>query len=177
MSGGRASVKPVLAPEKLAEHHDVSQFKNGKHASLDEWLNDRARTSEGLSARTYVICDAAEQARVVGYYAIATSMARRQTVPSAKLRKGMPEEIPLLLIGRLALDAGYQGQGLGTNLLADALRRCLAAAEIAGARGVIAHAIDDEAKRFYERHGFLESPIGERTMLMAIETVAALFRG
>lgn len=175
MSGGKIPPKPVLAPEKLARHHDVSQFKNGKHASLDEWLKNRARTSEGLSARTYVICDAAEPARVVGYYAIATAMVRRQGLPSAKLRKGMPEEVPLLLIGRLALDAGYQGQGLGTDLLADALRRCLAAAEIAGARGVIAHAIDDEAKRFYERHGFMQSSVGERTMLMPIEAVTELF--
>lgn len=177
MPGGKAPPKPVLAPEKLAGDHDVSQFKNGNHASLDEWLRDRARTSEGLSARTYVICDAKEPARVVGYHAIATAMIRREGLPSAKLRKGMPEEVPLLLIGRLALDSGYQGQGLGTDLLADALRRCLAAAEIAGARGVIAHAIDDGAKRFYERHGFLESPIGERTMLMPIETVAELLAG
>lgn len=175
MSGRKAAAKSVSAPEKLARHHDVSQFKNGKHGSLDDWLKIRARTSEGLSARTYVICDAKEPARVVGYYAIATAMVRRQGLPSSKLRKGMPEEVPLLLIGRLALDAGYQGQGLGTDLLADALRRCLAAAEIAGARGVIAHAIDDEAKRFYGRHGFLESPVGERTMLMPIETVTALF--
>ena len=177
MSRGKAPPKPVLAPEKLAKHHDVSRFANGKHASLDEWLKDRARTSEGRSARTYVICDAAEPARVFGYYAISTAMVRRQALPSAKLRKGMPEEVPLLLIGRLALDAGYQGQGLGTALLADALRRCFAAADIVGARGVLAHALDDEAKRFYERHGFLESPIGERAMLMPIETVTALFRG
>ncbi len=177
MPGGKAPPKPVSAPEKLAGHHDVSRFRNGKHASLDEWLKDRAHTSEGLSARTYVICDAAERTRVVGYYAISTAMVRRQGLPSAKLRKGMPEEVPLLLIGRLALDAGFQGQGLGTDLLADALRRCFAAAEIAGARGVFAHAIDDEAKHFYERHGFLESPIDERTMLMPIEAVASLFGG
>jgi GNAT superfamily N-acetyltransferase len=177
MSGGKVPPKPVRAPQKLSGHHDVSQFRNGKHASLDEWLKNRARTSEGLSARTYVICDAERPVRVVGYYAIATAMVRREGLPSAKLRRGMPEEVPLLLIGRLALDAGYQGQGLGTDLLADALRRCLAAAEIAGARGVIAHAIDHEAKRFYGRHGFLESPVGERTMLMSIETAAKLFGG
>lgn len=122
-----------------------------------------------------MICDAAEPARVVGYYAIATAMVRRGSLPSAKLRKGMPEEVPLLLIGRLVLDAAYQGQGIGTDLLSDALRRCLAAAEIAGARAVIAHAIDDVAVRFYQRHGFLLSPLGESRMLMPIETVADMF--
>ena len=86
----------------------------------------------------------------------------------------MPDEIPLLLVGRLAVDAGYQGRGLGTDLLIDALRRCLVAAETAGARGVITHAIDDEAMAFYMRHGFVRCPLGERTMLMPIETVRAL---
>lgn len=171
----QGAVKRVLGPTRLTAGHDVSLFQNGRHPSLDEWLRDRALTSEGLSARTYVICDAEESARVAGYYAIATAMERRSSLPSAKLRKGMPEEVPLLLIGRLALDAAYQGQGIGTDLLSDALRRCLAAAEIAGARAVITHAIDDEAVRFYQRHGFLLSPLGERTMLMPIETVAGLF--
>ena len=58
--------------------------------------------------------------------------------------------------------------------LADALRRCHAASAIAGARGVVAHAIDDEAVRFYEKHGFARSPLGERVMLMAMETVGAI---
>jgi GNAT superfamily N-acetyltransferase len=164
----------VRAPERLTPHHDLSRFRSGKHPSLDQWLRDRALVSEGLSARTYAICAEDEPTRVVGYYAIATAMARRQTLPTAKLRRGMPEEVPLLLIGRLALDSAYQGQGLGTDLLIDALHRCLAAAEIAGARAVIAHAIDDDAVRFYERHGFALAPLGERTMLMPLERISTL---
>ena len=167
----------VSAPSRLDSHHDLSRFQNGKHPSLNDWLRDRALTSKGLSARTYVICDAEDPTRVVGYYAIATATVRREGLPSAKLRKGMPEEVPLLLIGRLALDEDYQGLGIGTDLLADALRRCLAAAEIAGARGVVAHALDEEALRFYQRHGFLLSPLGERTVVMPIEKVAEIFSG
>jgi len=86
----------------------------------------------------------------------------------------MPEQMPLLLIGRLADDAQWQGRGLGSALLADALRRCLAASEIADVRGVVAHAIDEAALGFYERHGFIRSPLGERVMLMPIETVRSL---
>jgi GNAT superfamily N-acetyltransferase len=164
----------VRPPERLAPHHDLSFFQNGRHPSLDEWLKHRALASEGLSARVYVICDADAPHRVIGYYAIATAMERRIALPSAQLRRGMPDEIPLLLIGRLALDRAWQGMGLGTELLSDALRRCLAASEIAGIRGVIVHAIDDEAARFYRRHGFLPSPLGEGLMLMPIETVRAL---
>lgn len=80
----------------------------------------------------------------------------------------------LLLVGRLAIDGAWRGRGVGSALLADALRGCLAASEIAGVRGVVAHAIDDEAVGFYERHGFIRCPLGERVMLMPIETVRSL---
>lgn len=164
----------VLPPEPVGPQHEIEAFSNGRYASLDDWLRQRARSSEGLSARTYVTCAAEPANRVVGYYAISTAAAHRVAMPSAKLRRGMPEEVPLLLLGRLAVDALFQGQGLGAALLADALRRCAAASVIAGIRGVIAHAIDDEAARFYERHGFrAASPLGTRVMLMPIEVVRA----
>jgi GNAT superfamily N-acetyltransferase len=165
----------VRRPARLTAAHDVSKFRNGKHPSLDDWLVGRAVASEGFSARTYVICDGESPERVIGYYAISTATEQRALLPSAKLRRGMPEQVPLLLIGRLAIDCMFQGRGLGTELLSDALRRCLAAAEIAGARGVVAHAIDDDAVQFYQRNGFLLSPLGERVMLIPIETVRALF--
>jgi GNAT superfamily N-acetyltransferase len=164
----------LRAPEPLASRHDVSRFANGVHPSLDQWLCERARSSEGLSARTYVICPIDEPDRVVGYFSISAALERRNALPSARIRRGMPEEVPLLLIGRLAVDAAWRGRGVGSALLRDALRRCLAASEIAGARGVVAHAIDEAAADFYERHGFVRSPLGERVMLMPIETVRLL---
>lgn len=162
------------APEALGTKHDISRFSNGIHPSLDEWLRERARASEGFSARTYVVCAAEEPDRVVGYFAIAAAVEQRNALPSVKLRRGLPAQVPLLLIGRLAVDAQWQGRGLGSALLADALRRCLAASEIAGVRGVVAHAIDEAAVGFYERHGFVRSPLGEQVMLMPIETVRSL---
>src|SRR5262249_51530673 len=144
------------------------------HASLDQWLRERSRSSEGLSARTYVVCPSDEPSRVVGHFSLATAVEQRNALTSAKLRRGMPEQIPLLLVGRLAVDSQWRGRGLGSALLADALRRCLAASEIAGVRGVVAHAIDETAAGFYQRHGFLRSPLGERVMLMPIETVRSL---
>ena len=162
-------------PEPLSAEHDASAFRNGRHPSLDKWLRDHGLESEGLSARTYVVCATESRFRVIGYHAISAAMEQRIALPSARLRRSMPEQVPLLLIGRLAIDANWQGQGIGTALLADALRRCLAASDIIGARGVIAHAIDDEAVRYYERRGLLLSPLGERVMLMPIETVRALF--
>jgi len=166
----------VRSPERLTRQHDLSAFENGKHSSLDHWPRHQALASEGLSARTYVICYANAPLRVVGYYAISTAMEQRVALPSAKMRRGMPEKVPMLLIGRLAIDRAFRGIGLGTELVSDALRRCLAASDIAGARAVVAHAIDEDAVGFYERHGFLLSPLGERVMLMPIETVRALFK-
>lgn len=161
----------IRAPERLTAEHDLTKFANGSHASLDDWLRDRGLASEGASARTYVVCDAAQRRRVIGYYTIATAMEQRAALPSAKLRRGMPDQIPLLLIARLAVDAAYQGIGLGADLLADALRRCAAVSEIAGARAVIVHAIDESAAAFYARHGFMPSPLGELVMLLPIEAL------
>ena len=167
-----SAAAPLLrAPEPLNAAHDCSAFSNGLHPTLDTWLRERARASEGLSARTYVVCPSDAPGRVVGYFSISTALEQRQALPSAKPRRGMPDAVPLLLIGRLAVDAAWRGRGLGSALLADALRRCLAASEIAGVRGVVAHAIDEDAARFYEAHGFVRSPLGERVMLMPIETV------
>ena len=102
-------------------------------------------------------------------------MEQRLSLPSAKLRRGMPEQVPLMLIGRLAVDQRYQGIGLGTDLLADALKRCLTVSEVAGVRAVVTHAIDEAAMAFYQRHGFLTSPLGEKVLMMPIETIRALF--
>src|SRR5258707_7838307 len=169
-----AAEPQVLALEPIAARHDVSRFSNGVHPSLDQWLRDRAHSSEGLSARTYVVCTSTEPNRVVGYFSIAAAIEQRNALPSAKLRRGLPEQVPLLLIGRLAVDAEWRARGLGSALLADALRRCFAASEIAGVRGVVAHALDEAAVDFYERHGFVRFPLGERVMLMPIETARSL---
>ena len=101
------------------------------------------------------------------------------TFPAASRRKSRPASTASRAGGispfgtsRGALrKASWRGRGLGSALLADALRRCLAASEIAGVRGVVAPAIDEDAARLYEVHGFVRSPLGERVMLMGIETV------
>lgn len=165
----------VLPPERLATGHDLSAFENGRHPSLDDWLKRRALASEGMSARTYVVCNPAVPAQVVGYYAISTAMEQRATLPNAKLRQGTPDQVPLLLIGRLAVDRRWGGRGLGSALLADALRRCLSASEIAGVRAITVHAIDDEAVAFYQKHDFVLSPLGARVLVMPIERLRYLF--
>lgn len=163
----------ILPPERLHAQHDVSCFENGRHPSLDAWLNNRALASEGLSARTYVVCPRDSPRRVIGYYAISTAMEQRVSLPSARLRRAMPDQVPMLLIGRLAVDGNYHGKGLGGDLLSDGVRRCLEVSEIAGVRAIITHAIDEDAVHFYQHHGFLRCPLGDRVLLLPIEAARA----
>ena len=139
---------------------------------LNDWLRNSASESEGRSARTYVVC--AKDAVVVGYYCIATGSVERRALPS-KLRRarGLPHQVPVAIIGRLARDQTYAGKGLGKDLLQDALRRILAAARIIGVRAVLVHALDDGAIQFWTDHEFIECPIGSRTFYLPLETVAA----
>lgn len=158
----------LLPPVRLDSSHDVSQFSCGKPA-LDDWLRNRARKSEGRSARTYVVC---EDAVVVGYYAIAAGSVERRLLPSGMRREqGLPQPIPVAIIGRLARDERFRGKGLGEDLLRDAIRKILHASETVGVRAILVHAIDEDAARFWRRFGFLPSPLDGQILFLPIETV------
>lgn len=149
--------------------HDLSPFDCGNE-DLNDRLKRRALASEGRSARTSVLCDGQ---RVAGYYCLATGSIERESLSSAKLRKNLPDPIPILVLGRLAVALDYQGRGLGKALLKDAILKTIAASEIAGMRALVVHAIDDAAARFYQRHGFIPSPLNPRAFLLPIETAKA----
>ncbi|MGH6879764.1 GNAT family N-acetyltransferase [Hypericibacter sp.] len=159
----------TTAPELLSEGHDLSDFYSGQPA-LDDWLKKQARSSEGRTARTIVVCDGS---RVVGYYCLAAGMVARGHLPSAKLRKNAPAEIPVVILGRLAVDEKFQQHGIGKGLLKDAILRSLLAASTVGVRAMLVHPINDKAAAFYARFGFLSSAIGPETMMLPIETAAA----
>ena len=158
----------VAAPEPLAEHHDISQFRSGV-PGLDAWLQGKARLNEAKGgARTYVACDGA---RVVGFYSLAASAVERRRVPS-RVGRSMPEPVPVILFGQLAVDTDYQGRGLGSDLLVDAARRALSAAEFIGARAIVVQALDEAAKSFYGRFGF--RLFSEREPLMLLLRISEL---
>src|SRR5690349_14611123 len=143
--------RPIRPPEKLSSDHDLSQFQCGE-PPLDDWLKRRALQNEERGAsRTYVVCMGKQ---VVGYYALAVG-AIAHVQASGRVRRNMPEPIPVMVIGRLAVDVTTQGQGLGAALLRDAILRTIQAAEIAGIRAILVHAISEPAKRFYEKSGFV----------------------
>jgi GNAT superfamily N-acetyltransferase len=154
----------IGAPEPIGVHHDVSDFQSGK-APLDEWLRSRARKSEGVSARTVVVCHGP---KVIGYYALSTGSERHVSLPG-KLRRNMPEPVPLMVLGRLAVDAHFHRRGIGAGLLKDALLRTIQASEIVGMRAVLVHAIDAEAVAFYKKYGFIDFPAGGQTLFLPVE--------
>jgi len=157
----------ISAPEHLTAEHDVSAFDSGT-PELDNWLKRRALANEALgTSRTYVVT---EGGRVVAFYALANGAVAHKDV-SAKTRRNMPDPIPVMVLARLAVDSAYQKQGLGSALLKDALLRTIAAAQIAGIRAVLVHAISDDAKRFYARAGFHECPVDPMMMMITLAEV------
>jgi GNAT superfamily N-acetyltransferase len=154
-------------PVPITADHDVPGFSCGNQA-LDEWLAATALKAEGRSARTYVVC---RGRKVAAYYCLATGAVGRGNAPG-RVRRNAPDPVPVLVIGRLAVDRACQGQGIGAGMLRDALRRAVLAAEIVGCRAVLVHAIDADAVAFYARYGFAEFPDGARTMFLPTDTIA-----
>jgi GNAT superfamily N-acetyltransferase len=160
MTGARA----IGAPEHLTPAHDVAGFDSGIPA-LDNWLKRRALDNEKAHAsRTYVVTVAG---RVIGYYALANGAVALGAAPG-RVRRNMPDPIPVMIIGRLAVDRGWQGRGIASGLLKDATLRTLQAAGIAGIRAILVHAVSDDAKGFYLRHGFVESPVAPMTLMITL---------
>ena len=158
----------VDAPQPLGPHHDVSQFSSGVPA-LDAWLQGKARLNEAKGgARTYVACDGD---RVAGFYSLAASSIEKRRLAS-RVARNMPEPVPVILLGQLAVDGAYQGRRLGSDLLVDAARRALSAAGIVGARAIVVQAIDGEATAFYARFGF--RPFSDREPLMLLLRISEL---
>ena len=122
----------------------------------------------GGGVRTYVVCDGD---RVIAFYSLAASAVERRRV-SSRVGRAMPEPIPVILLGQLAVDTNYQGRGLGSDLLIDAGKRSLTAAAVIGARAVVVQALDEAAKKFYKPFGFL--PFSDHEPLMLILRISEL---
>lgn len=157
----------ITPPTLLNASHDCSRFDCGNEA-LNDWLKVRALDSEGKTARKYVAC---ENNAVIGYYCIASGAVERSALPKALRKHGLPDPIPIAVIGRLARDLSYKGTGLGLDLLHDALSKIVLASETIGIRCVLVHAMDDQAAEFWRKNEFIESTIGLRTFFLPIETI------
>jgi predicted N-acetyltransferase YhbS len=159
----------LAAPEPLAAHHDTSVFTCGVE-SLDRWLKLRALKNQATGAsRTFVISDGKQ---VLAYYALASSAVAAE-VATGRLRRNMPDPIPVVVLGRLAIDQSLQGQGIGRALVRDACLRVMAAADAIGIRGMLVHALSSGAQAFYEHVGFEPSPLEPMTLMATLADVRA----
>lgn len=157
------------APTLLAQHHDLSCFSSGE-PSLDEWLTRRALANQASGAsRTYVV---AVENRVIAYYALASGSIMNQAAPG-RVKRNMPDPIPVMVLGRLAVDQPWQGRGMGSALLRDAILRTLQAAEVVGIRAILVHALHERAAAFYRHAGFLPSPINDLMLMLPLQDARA----
>jgi GNAT superfamily N-acetyltransferase len=155
----------LQAPRPLTVQHGLSDFSCGE-SSLDDWLRRRALANQASGAsRTFVVADAQNQVR--GYYALAAG-AVAQSMASGAVRRNMPDPIPVLVLGRLAVDRSVQGAGLGADMLRDAVMRAASVAENAGVRALLVHALGEQAKNFYLRHGFQVSPVDPLLLMLRL---------
>jgi GNAT superfamily N-acetyltransferase len=158
---------------RLGGEHDRRSFDCG-NAALDDWLKRRVGQFDRRDlARTYVAVRSGEP-KVLGYYAIATHGVRREDLP-ADQAKGLPRfDIPIVLLGRLAVDRSAQGCGLASLLLLDALRRIEFLADQVGIRAVEVDAIDDAARNFYVKFGFEPLLDDPRHLFLTMPTLRQL---
>lgn len=160
-------VTALRSPEPLTDHHELEDFHSGEH-SLDEWLKRRARVNQISGAsRTYVVCEAN---RVAGFYALASGGVTANAA-TGRFRRNMPDPIPVIILGRLTVDERWQGRGISRALFRDAAMRVEQAADAIGIRGILVHAISEQAKIFYLALGFSESPLDPMTLMVTIADI------
>jgi GNAT superfamily N-acetyltransferase len=152
----------IASPEPILIAHSLDAFDCGNQ-TLNQWLKRQAMVNEMSGAsRTFVI---SENRRVIGFYALATGSVRREDAPG-KIKRRMPDPIPVMVLGRLAVDLSWQKRGVGAGLLKDAVLRTLTVSKQAGIRALLVHALSEQARNFYLRYGFQESPLNHMTLLL-----------
>jgi GNAT superfamily N-acetyltransferase len=164
---------PAWTIERLDRQHDRTQFDCGV-AALNDWLQKLASQHERRDlARTYVAVGPGDQ-HVLGYYAVSNHRVSYEALPADQAR-GLPRiDVPVVLLGRLAVDRSAQGQGLGEFLLIDALRRANHLADQIGIRAVEVDAIDRAAQNFYRKYGFVSLLDDERHLYLPMAVIRKL---
>lgn len=153
------------SPQLLTDNHVLNDFDCGEPL-LNDWLKRRALANQSSGAsRTFVVVDS--RRCVFGYYALsAGAVAHRDS--TGAVRRNMPDPIPVIVLGRLAVDRSAHGKKLGGALLRDAVSRALAVSENAGVRALLVHALHEKAKAFYKHYGFEESPMDTMTLMLRL---------
>ena len=167
---GEVSTLDLAPPVPITADHDLANFDSGE-LSLNDWLKKRAIKNQASGAsRCFVVCSGSE---VIGYYSLSAGAISQEAAPKA-MRRNMPGPLPILLLGRLAIDKRYHNQGIGQALLRDAMLRVVNVVGKAGVFAMLVHALTDSAKQFYLSRGFIESPLQPMTLFMTLATIRSI---
>jgi ribosomal protein S18 acetylase RimI-like enzyme len=154
----------ITAPEAINSNHRIDRFNCGVD-SLNDWLNKRALKNEKNNAsRTYVVCSGV---KVAGYFCLATGSIELSEAPG-KIKRNMPSPIPVMILGRLAVDIDYQDRKIGKGLLKEAVLKTILISDQVGLKGLLVHALNDNARYFYRAHGFIEFPDNPLKLILPI---------
>lgn len=155
----------LQAPTLLVTEHSIANFSSSEPV-MDDWLKKRALANQLSGAsRTFVVAD--QDGVVCGYYSLAAGAVDHATAVSS-VRRNMPDPIPVMVLGRLAVDQRCRGTGLGADMLRDAVLRTTRVAQEVGIRALLVHALHDRARAFYLRHGFSESGLDPLVLMLRI---------
>jgi len=163
----------LAPPTPIQPKHDLANFDCGE-PSLNDWLRKKALRNQASGASRCFVVAAGDE--VIGYYTLSAGMIERAAAPRS-LRRQTPKSLPVLLLGRMAVDRKWHNQGIGQALLRDALLRALAVSAEAGVFAVLVHALSEPARQFYLSRGFVESPLRSMTLMMTLATVREILRG
>jgi ribosomal protein S18 acetylase RimI-like enzyme len=165
--------EPSLVIEPLGSHHDRAAFSCGEPA-LDAYLQRQA--SQDIRRRVTQVFVAIGNApeKITGYYSLSAASFEKEALPPA-LAKRLPRyPVPAAVLGRLAIDRGQQGRGLGEALLLDAIRRVIRASTTIAMYAIIVDAKNERAQAFYARYGFRSFAGEPRRLFLPLETFATL---
>jgi GNAT superfamily N-acetyltransferase len=162
------SVGRISKPYTLKPGHDFSVFDCGRD-EINYWLSTWAREApETDTARIYVVCRGSK--KVIGFYALAAGGVARDEAPGA-LRRNCPNPIPVVILAVLGVERSEQKQGIGRDLLNDAMRRAIQAAKIIGARALLVHALDAKTAEYYVDHGFRPFDGNRETLYLTMKSI------
>jgi len=154
-------------PLPISGDYDFNEFDCGE-SSLNDWLKNRALKNQASgTSRCFILCNGK---KVIGYYCLSAGAISRESAPKS-LQRNMPDPLPVLLLGRLAIDLNYQNHGLGNALLRDAMLRAAHVSGYAGIVAILVHALSEQAKKYYLSRGFVQSPLQSMTLMMTLATV------
>jgi GNAT superfamily N-acetyltransferase len=159
------------SPRAIAPGDEFVTFDCGE-PSLNEWVRSRALKNETTGACRTFVTIGAESGGVAGYYCLSASSLALENAPG-RVKRNMPSPIPIILIGRLAVEQRFKGHGLGASLLQDAVLKGIEASRLVGARSFVVDAFNDDAERFYRKFGFEPMPAAQRAMFLLVSDAEA----